>query len=167
MKVFGVVITSSPGCTPTARNARCNALVPLFTATQCLTSQYAANSSSNLATSSPRMNDAFRQTRSRAARISSRRMAYCAFRSKYGTSMLALPAETRTHPISARAIQEDRFEVTEVVADPPDVMEDPGRGPSRGVISRGRSRPARDGLLAPTKGDEAARLLLELVRFAL
>src|SRR5690348_1849959 len=85
MKVLGLVMTSSPEPTPAASKARCRALVPEFSATQCLASQNSANSFSKEATSAPRQKAVLRQTRSSASRISSRRAAYCGFRSKYGT----------------------------------------------------------------------------------
>src|SRR6202044_423165 len=43
-KEFGVVITSSPDCTPSASRPKCSAAVPLLSATQCLTPQKSANS---------------------------------------------------------------------------------------------------------------------------
>src|SRR5690606_6407113 len=52
-RVKGTVMTSSPGPTPAASNARCSALVPVLTATPYPAPQNLANSSSKAATSSP------------------------------------------------------------------------------------------------------------------
>src|SRR3984885_15530993 len=83
-KKFGVVITSSPDCTPSASRPKWSAAVPLLSATQCLTPQKSANSRSKGSTSSPCTNDELRQTRSSAGRISSRNSAYSDCRSSNG-----------------------------------------------------------------------------------
>src|SRR5208282_5986501 len=85
MKVFGVVMTSSPCCTPSASNPRCKAAVPLLRATQCFAPQNSANSRSKASISSPWTKADFSQTRSSAGRISSRSPAYSALRSRKGT----------------------------------------------------------------------------------
>ena len=53
VKVIGVVITSSPGPTPTASSARCSAAVHELTAIACLACAQAANSCSNSRTFCP------------------------------------------------------------------------------------------------------------------
>src|ERR1700677_3526388 len=83
-KEFGVVITSSPDCTPSASRPKCSPAVPLLSATQCLTPQKSANSRSKASTSSPCTNDELRQTRSSAGRISSRNSTYSDCRSSNG-----------------------------------------------------------------------------------
>jgi hypothetical protein len=55
-KVNGTVMTSSPGPMPAATSARCSAAVPELTPTPWAAPEYAANSRSNAATSSPRTN---------------------------------------------------------------------------------------------------------------
>src|SRR5580658_1548397 len=92
-KEFGVVITSSPHCTPSASRPKCSAAVPLLSATQCRVPQKSANSRSKASTSSPCTNAEFWQTRSSAGRISSRNSAYSAFRSRKGT-FINQPFET-------------------------------------------------------------------------
>src|SRR5579863_7452239 len=82
---LGVVMTSSPDCTPSASRPTCNAAVPLLSATQCLMPQKSANSRSKASTSGPCTNDALLQTRSSAGRISSRKSVYSDCRSSNGT----------------------------------------------------------------------------------
>ena len=55
MAVFEVVITSSPGCMSSARNASTSASVPLPTPTPWPAPQYAASSRSKFRTLSPRI----------------------------------------------------------------------------------------------------------------
>src|SRR5271156_1306383 len=82
---LGVVITSSPDCTPSASRPTCSAAVPLLSATQCLMPQKSANSRSKASTSGPWTNVAVWQTRSSAGEISSRNSAYSDCRSSNGT----------------------------------------------------------------------------------
>jgi hypothetical protein len=74
--VKGTVITSSPGPTPAASSARCRPLVPELTATASPARQKLANSRSNAATSSPRMNCVLSSTRSTASSISALMLRY-------------------------------------------------------------------------------------------
>src|ERR1039457_6334484 len=83
-KVNGDVITSSPGPMPPASRARCRALVPEFTPMASAAPQYPANSSSNAATSGPRMNCAFSRTPRPAASNSLLIVRYWALRSNSG-----------------------------------------------------------------------------------
>ena len=53
IKLYGVVITSSPSPTPAAYKAQWIAAVPLFTAKACFTPQYLAQLSSSSATFGP------------------------------------------------------------------------------------------------------------------
>src|SRR5579871_939788 len=82
--VNGTVITSSPGCTPAASNARWRALVPEFTPMAHRVPQYRAKSFSKASTSGPRMKCAFSRTRAMAASISALIPRYWAFRSASG-----------------------------------------------------------------------------------
>src|SRR5216683_2079865 len=77
--------TSSPGCTPHARNAKISASVPEATPTPWATPQSLAISSSSAAPSRPRTNCWEAITRSTAVRISPPMAAYCAARSSCGT----------------------------------------------------------------------------------
>src|SRR5579864_6398829 len=86
-KEYAVVITSSPGPTPAAIKAARRASVPEETPTANFEPQNFAISSSRAWTSGPRMKCWESQTRSIAARISSRIGAYWAFRSSRGTFM--------------------------------------------------------------------------------
>ena len=52
-KVLGTVHTTSPGPTPSARQAMCSAEVALFTATACGTRHSAANAASSLPIAGP------------------------------------------------------------------------------------------------------------------
>ncbi len=53
IKLYGVVITKSPGPIPAAISAACNAVVPLQVHTAYLHDRYAAKLFSNLVTYSP------------------------------------------------------------------------------------------------------------------
>ena len=53
MNEWLTVMTSSPAATPTARSARCSAVVQFDTAQACGAPMYSANSCSNAATSGP------------------------------------------------------------------------------------------------------------------
>ena len=77
-------MTSSPGPTPIASNARCNASSPLPKPTQYPASQYAAYWVSNASTSGPRMYQPDSTTLAMAASISSRNSTCGAFRSRKG-----------------------------------------------------------------------------------
>ena len=63
---------------PSDTHARCMASVPLDTPTACFAPQYSANSRSNAATFSPRMNQLRSITPSTTRRRSSRRLSYWA-----------------------------------------------------------------------------------------
>src|SRR5690606_9977515 len=85
IKVLAAVMTSSPGPMPYARNAISRADVPESTPTAYFTSQYAANASSNRATSLPRMKSVRSSTLRIAWSSSSAIAARCAPRSTKGT----------------------------------------------------------------------------------
>jgi hypothetical protein len=84
MNVFAGRIASSPGPTPTARNASSSASVPLATPTQCWTPANAAYSRSNPATSSPPTNAVSASTRLKPTATSSATSACAACRSTNG-----------------------------------------------------------------------------------
>ncbi len=84
-KLYGVVITSSPGLTPIAISATSSASVPDVTPMPNFACEYSATSFSSPSTSGPPMKCCASHTRSIAARISSRIGAYCAFKSNRGT----------------------------------------------------------------------------------
>src|SRR5213080_1532842 len=92
------------------------------------------------------MNDAVRQTRSSAARMSSRRLAYCAFRSKYGTSMATRPTRSRRRRSNSRsrlwagARLEPRVPLPEIMGVAPAV--DPRLDPDPGA-ARLKEQPVR------------------------
>ena len=69
-KLFATVITSSPGPTPSVRNAMNNASVPFARPTQCATPQYCANASSNAFTNGPPMKAVSEMTDAMAASMS-------------------------------------------------------------------------------------------------
>ena len=81
MKVNGVVMTSSPGFTPSAISAISSASVPEATLTQCAAPVYAASLSSISRTSGPRMNWPWSSTRWMRASISALSTRYCVLRS--------------------------------------------------------------------------------------
>ena len=85
MKLFGAVMTSSPGPMSYARKANSSADVPESTPVANCASQNRANSSSNKRTARPRMKSASRIVLETAASISSAMAAYCAARSTNGT----------------------------------------------------------------------------------
>jgi hypothetical protein len=70
-QVIGVVITSSPGPTPSARSARCNAAVPEATAMTCFDSKYSAHRSSSSAERGPVVSQPERSVSATAAISSS------------------------------------------------------------------------------------------------
>src|SRR5215475_9893265 len=84
-KLKGVVMTVSPAFTPVAARASHNASVPDAQPTAWPTPTNASTSRSKVSTSSPRTKCCAEQTRSTAARIASRRAAYCRPRSSIGT----------------------------------------------------------------------------------
>src|SRR5476649_189207 len=83
--VNGTVITSSPGPTPAASNARWSAAVPELTATPWSAPHTAANSCSNASTSSPSTNWLVSSTRAIAASTSDLMLWYSARKSTNGT----------------------------------------------------------------------------------
>ncbi len=84
-KVYGVVITSSPGPIPSAISAISRASLPDETVTAWAQPQYGASLLSHSATAGPRMHCWLSKTPSTAARISSRIVAYWTLRSSRGT----------------------------------------------------------------------------------
>src|SRR5437773_1745938 len=82
-----VVMTSSPGFTPSARMAIWSASVPLAQETQCFTPRAAAQACSKASTCGPRMKAESAITLRIASSISSRIDRYCALRSTKGTFM--------------------------------------------------------------------------------
>src|SRR5438552_8087771 len=97
-------MTSSPLDTPHARIASWSASVPLPTPIECLVPMYDANSWSNALTFGPMVSCMLSNTSSIAARISSRIVAYCAFRSTRGissvaTAVMALWSPSYLHPL--------------------------------------------------------------------
>src|ERR1035441_746444 len=107
-KVNDTEMTSSPGPTPAASSAKCRALVPEFTPTQCFAPpQYAANACSKAATSLPSTNCEESSTRWMAASISGLMLRYCAFKSRNGTmqrlnSLLVRPVDRAPPSTSMR-----------------------------------------------------------------
>ena len=83
--VYGVVITSSPGPMSSAIRQISRASLPEETVMACGQPQYGASLASHSVTAGPRMHCWLSSTASTAARISSRIVAYWAFRSSSGT----------------------------------------------------------------------------------
>ena len=69
--MIGLVIPKSPGPTPAARQARCNAAVPLLTATAWRAPHDSAKASSKAPTAGPWVNQSPFSTRSTASQSSS------------------------------------------------------------------------------------------------
>src|SRR3989344_3911070 len=84
MNVWAGTITSSPGCMPTERRARCSADEPLFKPLTYFVPQYLANCLSKISTNSPPEKAVFSKTALSAESISLRRVTYCRLRSKNG-----------------------------------------------------------------------------------
>ncbi len=119
-KLKAVVITSSPGCTPAAASASQSASVPDAHPIAWAAPVNAATSCSRASTSAPRMKCCDEQTRSTAARISSRISAYWRDRSSMGTAggvalFFEIEAGFTDHKILAGRpggiIPDDRFEI--------------------------------------------------------
>src|SRR5579883_2345237 len=87
-KVYGVVMTSSPGPIPRAIKGSSRASVPEPQPTPRAAPQYSASSASSCATSGPMTNIWLSITRRTTSSISSRIVRYCAFRSSAGTATL-------------------------------------------------------------------------------
>ena len=83
---YVLVMTSSPGPTPSAIRATSSASVPDETPMAWLTPIDAASSCSSASTSGPRMNRWLSQTRVMAASVSSRISRHCPARSRSGTA---------------------------------------------------------------------------------
>ena len=103
INVWAVVMTSSPGPTPTASSARCNAAVPEPTPTAPFAPTLAANACSKPATSLPRMKLVLSTTRCMAASISGLMAVYCALRSTKGISITQSPLLSSLESISGNA----------------------------------------------------------------